>query len=98
MIMQSVASFTAVAECPSCGDIGVHWLDEPRLATPEEWDEYERRVIDYEYEPHDTEKVVTWGGRTVREIPVQRAPKPPLHEHFTVARICRSCAHRWGND
>lgn len=93
----SVEPFTAVADCPRCGEIAVHWLDQPRRATQQEWDDYERAMDEYDPFAGDSTRIVAWSGDPVRTVTANPAPNPPLDERFTIARVCRSCSHRWGN-
>lgn len=71
-------SFTASADCPSCGVVAVHYLDSPRR------------------EPMGDDPV----SKTMRRmalmmdcVSARRMYDPP---GTTVARICTSCGHRWG--
>lgn len=90
------STFTAVAWCPKCGDIGVHWLDEPMGSpTPEEWRNYNRQLDVYLASPMT--EIQNFQGETIRQH--HSSPKPLLpHDEstFEVIRICKECGHRWG--
>lgn len=86
-------AFTAVVDCPECGDTNIHWLDEPVIATEEE---YWRYVDAMEtWDPNRPVRVVgdvqihQWGG-----FPQPRTPTD--ERNFEVMRVCRECNHRWG--
>ena len=77
--------FTATADCPQCGHMAVHWLDEPRLRPDVETPAQKGiRMINE----------TIWsaslyaGGTTPR-----RWYDPP---GTVVARVCVKCGYRWG--
>lgn len=39
---RSVSCFTAVSDCPQCGHIDVHWLDQPAKTTSADWAKYRK--------------------------------------------------------
>lgn len=89
-------SFTAIADCPKCGDIGVHWLDEP-MGPPsiEEWQKYYCELD--RYRASIIAEIVDWTGNVVRRARSLPEPYPPRDEsNFEVVRICKECGHRWG--
>ena len=72
--------FTASADCPKCGVIDVHWLDEPRpmLNDGSPLALFQRSVDDMMY-------MMSMGGGSMFDMP-----------GTVVARICTKCEHRWG--
>ena len=90
-----MAEFTAITDCPRCGLIAVHWLDQPRRATEQQWADYRQAMADYDPSDTDETVIMNWSGQVVRRVATNPAPTPPRDEIFTVARICRDCGHRW---
>lgn len=89
-----IEEFTAVACCPSCCDVAVHWMQEPRLRPEIETPVEEAQRKTYELMRNiNTLSISTFAGGTVtREVP------SPYYDHpgSTVARVCNRCGYRWG--
>lgn len=85
--------FTAVTDCPKCGAVDVHWLDEPKRVTAEQWAEHKAAVA--EYDPSKVE-IVGWSGEVVQTARLASPPQPPRNEKWPVARVCTACGFRWG--
>ena len=85
--------FTAWTDCPKCGEIACHWLDQPRRVTQQQLDTYasmaNRKVV-------SGHEVQVWSGEGVQKLRDYYLPPPPCDETFTIARICVKCGHRWG--
>ena len=84
---RSVEPFTAVADCPACGNVGIHRLTEPHQEpTGDEPADRVRRKIDMMlmYMGQFDER-----GRYALQEPYD----PP---EATVARVCNRCGYRWG--
>lgn len=87
--------FTAVAMCPKCADVAVHWIKEPRRKPPG-WDEspagkLSRRISD------TVDYLMSFG--IAEPIAEYRDPEPPSPfepDDATIARECRNCKHQWG--
>lgn len=77
--------FTATADCPHCGIIDVHWLDEPRFEAPR--DDSPSAKAFREINRSLAFVAQLQGGSPRREF------DPP---GTVVARICRGCGYRWG--
>jgi hypothetical protein len=88
--------FTSIVDCPKCGDIGVHFLDEPMPApTSDDREQYARDLCAHMADPGD--QIMSWGGEVVRLIGGTPPPRPPVDESiFEVMRVCKECGHRWG--
>lgn len=87
--------FTAIDSCPKCGDIAVHWLDEPRIPTQDECDRYGQQKRDWATEPSGI--VTNWSGQVVKTVGRNPFPVKPVDEsEATVVRVCRACGQRWG--
>ncbi|MFV8232360.1 hypothetical protein [Mycolicibacterium fortuitum] len=88
--------FTASVDCPECGRIDVHWLDEPRFR-PENPTALQvaQQSIHSMAEFTSSFCLVNFQGETVRE---DRKSVPRLYDPAgtVIARICTSCGHRWG--
>ncbi len=86
--------FTANVDCPQCGCVAVHWLDEPRLRPDVETPQQGalRRI----------NESIWLVAETIRLAPDSGGPVPagpPCWydpEGTVVARVCVSCGHRWG--
>ncbi|AID58905.1 hypothetical protein PBI_GAIA_86 [Mycobacterium phage Gaia] len=89
-----VEQFTAIADCPKCGRVAVHWLDSPRHPTEQDWADYERAMR--EYDPFEECLVRNWAGDVVKRMPAIPPPKRPVDEDGSVTRVCVDCGHRWG--
>lgn len=77
--------FTAVAQCPSCGDLGVHWLSEPRRRPNPQTETPQQHAIRLMQESFNYLSLASGGN-----------PGEPYEpDTATVARICRNCKHRW---
>ncbi|MCG7607101.1 hypothetical protein [Mycobacterium sp. CnD-18-1] len=87
--------FTACTECPRCDLVAVHWLDEPRKATDEDWAAYREALAIFDPFAGET-KHVSFGGGVIKRVTDNPRPQPPDNEDFTVARICVDCGYRWG--
>ncbi len=79
-------SFTASADCPSCGHLAVHWIDSPRLRPEVETPlQQGLRVINESM----------WAMSLY-------SPGPYVPRHYydkdgnTVIRVCVKCGYRWG--
>jgi hypothetical protein len=88
--------FTASTDCPECGVLAVHWIDEPKRATEQQWAEYHAAMADYDPFGNDRVKHVAWSGQVVKTTETNPPPAPPRDEPWSVARVCRGCGHRWG--
>jgi hypothetical protein len=73
--------FTATVDCPRCGTIDVHWLDNPKLRPDEP-----TPLQMMQQSIHSMADIVSYGK-------TPRLYDPP---GAVVARICTSCAYRWG--
>lgn len=91
-------TFTAVADCPECGSLDVHWLDGPMpKPTAEDIAGYEAAYADFLWNPGTP--IVAWGGQVMRRVGGYASPKPLVDESvFEVMRVCRSCNYRWGQE
>ena len=91
----TVREFTAVADCPACGCLDVHWLAEPRRR-PVYGDTPLDQILRRWNGMSETMSVLCIGldeyggsGRYVAQ------PKyEPLEA--TVARVCKKCSYQWG--
>lgn len=87
--------FSAADQCPECGVIAVHYLDEPALLTDQEIAAYEIALEDFEENPGTA--IEMFGGGVVRYVGGSPKPAPLIDESvFEVMRICAECGHRWG--
>lgn len=86
-------TFAAIDACPKCEVVDLHWIDQPRRATQQEWAEYQRAVLNFD--PFDREIKTTWSGQIVQCRPANRIPEAPRDETADVVRVCRVCGHRW---
>lgn len=77
-------SFSSVAVCPHCSAVDTHWLTEPRYAPT--GDSPLARTYQQLNAVMEAFSTITSGTST----PFFDEPEA------TVARICRSCGHRWG--
>lgn len=94
--MAGVTAFTALADCPKCGSLDIHWLDEP-MPKPDSDAilAYEREYQKWSNNPGD--RIVAFGGGTVRHVGGYPQPRGLRDEsRFEVMRVCVSCKHRWG--
>lgn len=91
--------FSAVSRCPACSYIGIHYLDEPIIASDDELALYDIALEEWEDSPDKGDPVYAWGeAEPVRYMGGKPKPKPPVDEsEFEVMRICVVCGHRWGN-
>lgn len=78
--------FTASTDCPECGVMDVHWLDGPRF---EPTDPTPVQIMNEHLHEVSLMTSVIIGGRRIPP----RLYDPP---GTVVARICKSCGHRWG--
>lgn len=88
-----IEEFTAVACCPSCCDVAVHWMQEPRLQPEVETSAEKSARKTYELMRNiNSLSIMTFQGEVRREGP------PPYYDppDSTVARVCKTCKHRWG--
>lgn len=78
--------FTASVDCPSCGDMDVHWLAEPRFRPddPTPLDRMQQSV----HSMQETLSMSGWRG----------ASRARLYDSpgTVVARACKKCDYRWG--
>lgn len=76
--------FTASVDCPDCGVMDIHWIEEPRL--PDELDEGTPVARAFAR--------INAMGDMLAALQGQR----PYYDlpGTTVARICKSCDYRWG--
>lgn len=95
-VSTAVRPFTACTECPRCDLIAVHWLDEPRKASDEDWAAYREALTDHDPLADPGQCALAWKDCVGRVITNSPGPQPPDNEDFTVARICVDCGYRWG--
>lgn len=75
--------FTAVTDCPKCGVMAVHWLEEPRVAPAADDDSPMVRMVRM-WDQLATH-FVFGDGRGFFDPP-----------NCVVARVCTACEYRWG--
>lgn len=76
--------FTASTDCPWCGHLAVHWIDEPRFEPCDGGPAFQavrmiNESIDY--------MAAIWCATPKRRY------DPP---HTAIARVCVKCEYRWG--
>lgn len=90
----TVREFSAVADCPACGCLDIHWLAEPRRK-PVYDDSPTGQALRMINETRSVMSMFCMGiddygsGRYV----AQRRYEPP---EATVGRICKKCSFQWG--
>ena len=91
----TVREFTAVADCPACGCLDIHWLAEPRRKRVygDTAVELGLRTINEALEVMSMISLsparVDGGGEYVAQSRYE-----PLEA--TVARVCKKCSYQWG--
>lgn len=76
--------FTAVAMCPKCADVAVHWIKPPRRKP--------------KFEDTPAAKGLRMINESIRAMSIGVGEAPNWYEpdDATIARECRNCKHQWG--
>lgn len=84
---REMEQFTAVADCPACGNVGIHRLTEPRRepAGDEPVDRVRRKI----------DMMLMYMGQ-FDERGRYALQEPYDHPDAMVARVCNRCGYRWG--
>lgn len=96
MRAEASTDFTAVADCPKCGNVAVHWLAAPRL---DPGDCLHRHCVSFPrpLRAVGDHEVFSWGSpRELRCVDCGTwlsGRYDPVD--CVVARVCRECEHRW---
>ena len=73
--------FTATTDCPDCGAVAVHWLEQPRQ--------------DPVYDDTPASRVLRMADE-ISDSLAAAAGVHSIHRDSEVVRVCVRCGHRWG--